>query len=62
MTELEQFGTALLEVIRQEMRRRALPSLAHDTQVELIPLHPNAVILGASALLLTNELGLSLTR
>jgi N-acetylglucosamine repressor len=62
MTELAAFGTALLEVIWQEMRRRALPSLAHDTQVELIPLHPNAVILGASALLLTNELGLSLTR
>ncbi|HKP53582.1 MAG TPA: ROK family transcriptional regulator [Chloroflexia bacterium] len=62
MGDIARFSTPLLEVIRQEMLRRALPTLAQDTQIELAELHPDAVILGASALLLTHELGLSLAR
>jgi predicted NBD/HSP70 family sugar kinase len=62
LSELARFGPSLLEVIRQEMLRRSLPTLAQDTHIELIGLRPEIVILGASALLLTHELGLSLTR
>lgn len=60
--EIAGFRPALLEVIRQEMLRRSLPALAQDTRIELADWNPDAVILGASALLLTHELGLSLAR
>ncbi len=56
------FGAPLLEVARQEMLRRSLPPLAQGTVIELVEMNPNVVILGASALLLMHELGLSLTR
>jgi predicted NBD/HSP70 family sugar kinase len=62
MGEMARFGTPMLEVVRQEMLRRALPTLAQATQIDLVELNSYAVILGASALLLTYELGLSLTR
>jgi predicted NBD/HSP70 family sugar kinase len=62
MGEIACFGAPLLEVIRQEMLRRALPSLAQDTRIDLVELDSYAVIMGASALLLTHELGLSLVR
>jgi predicted NBD/HSP70 family sugar kinase len=61
LSDLARFGPSLLEVIRQEMLRRSLPTLAQNTQIELIKLRPEMVIQGASALLLTHELGLSLT-
>ena len=60
--DMARFGTPLLEVIRQEMLRRALPTLAQETQIEIVDLHSDTVILGASALLLSHELGLSLIR
>jgi N-acetylglucosamine repressor len=62
MGELARFGTPLLEVIREEVLRRALPSLAQDTRIDLVDLDPHAVLMGASALLMTHELGLNLTR
>jgi predicted NBD/HSP70 family sugar kinase len=62
MGEVARFGAPLLEVMRQEMLRRALPTLAQDTRIDLAELRPDMVILGASALLLTHEMGLSLTR
>ncbi len=41
---------------------RALPTLAQDTEIELVDLRPEMVILGASALLMSHELGLNLAR
>lgn len=56
--QLTIFGTPLLQAIRAEVAARALRILAHETQIELARLGPDAVVLGASALLLTSELGL----
>ena len=56
------FGQPWLEAIRQEMKRRTFALLAQDTQIEISRLDPNVVILGALALLITRELGLSLAR
>jgi N-acetylglucosamine repressor len=53
------FGPVLSEAIRQELRRRVLPALAEATDVEVLAQGPDAVLLGISALLLTNELGLT---
>ena len=62
MSELACFGEPMLGIVREVMLRRSLPALAQDTEIELINSHPDIVILGASALLLTDELGLSLMR
>jgi predicted NBD/HSP70 family sugar kinase/biotin operon repressor len=62
MGELARFGTPLLEAVRQEMLGRSLPPLAQATCINLVEMNPHVVILGASALLLMHELGLSLTR
>lgn len=62
MGELARFGSPLLESIRQEMIGRSLPPLAQATCIDLVEMNPHVVILGASALLLMHELGLSLTR
>ncbi len=59
---MTRFGQPWLDAIRQEMLKRSLAKLAQGTQVEIGRLEPNVVILGASALLLTRELGLSLAR
>jgi N-acetylglucosamine repressor len=53
------FGEALLEPIRREMRRRSLSTLADETDVSVSNLGADIVILGAAALLLSNELGLT---
>jgi N-acetylglucosamine repressor len=53
------FGEALLEPIRQEMRRRSLSTLADETDVSVSNLGTDIVILGAAALLLSNELRLT---
>ena len=55
-------GTPLLKVIQQEMRRQALATLAQETKVRFGRFGLDVVILGASALLLTHELGLSFAR
>lgn len=60
LSQLARFGTPLLDVIRQEMSKRVIPTLAQDTEIELIDLRPEMVILGASALLMSQELGLKL--
>jgi N-acetylglucosamine repressor len=60
VSQLARFGTPLLDAIKQEMTRRVLPTLTQDTEIELIDLRPEMVILGASALLMSHELGLKL--
>ncbi|MDQ3930358.1 MAG: ROK family protein, partial [Chloroflexota bacterium] len=62
MAELARLGSPLLEAVCQEMRRRSLPPLAQATCIHLVEMNSDVVILGASALLLMHELGLSLTR
>ena len=59
---LTEVGAPLLEAIRREAVCRALPTLAQQTAIEFAPSDPDIVLLGASALLLTRELGLSLAR
>jgi N-acetylglucosamine repressor len=60
LSQLARFGTPLLDAIKREMTRRVLPTLIQDTEIELIDLRPEMVILGASALLMSHELGLKL--
>ena len=54
------FGEPWLAAVRDAATRGALPLLARDTVVDLGNLHEDGVVLGASALLMTQELGLSL--
>jgi N-acetylglucosamine repressor len=56
------FGDPWLEVVRREVRSHAMPLLAHETDVEFGRTQEHVVALGAGALLLTRELGLSLAR
>lgn len=56
------FGDDWLATIADEARRRSLGLLSVDTEIEFGRLAPNVVVLGASALLITRELGLSLAR
>ena len=55
------FGDPWLEAVRATAASCALPLLSGETTVEIGHLHDDGVILGASALLMTRELGLSLT-
>lgn len=52
------FGQYLLDAIRKEMIERCLPALARDTEIGFVTLSSDIVLLGASALLMSNELGL----
>jgi predicted NBD/HSP70 family sugar kinase len=52
------FGDTLLDTIRDEMARRSLGMVARETEVGISTIGPDIVILGASALVLTYELGL----
>ncbi len=52
------FGQFLLDAVQEEMMQRALPPLAQETEVGLASLGSEIVLVGASALLLTKELGL----
>ncbi|HUS15312.1 MAG TPA: ROK family protein, partial [Chloroflexia bacterium] len=56
------FGRPLLQAVRQEMVRHALPQQAQETEVRLADGGPDIVIEGAGALVLARELGLSLAR
>ena len=56
------FGDDWLATIADEARRRSLGLLSRDTDIAFGRLAPNVVVLGASALLITRELGLSLAR
>ena len=59
---LTRFGQPWLDAIQKETLKRAFAPLAQDTQIEISELDPDEVILGASALLITRELGLNLAR
>ena len=56
------FGDEWLAAVRDEARRRSLALLSGDTEIEFGRLTENVVVVGASALLITRELGLSLGR
>ncbi len=55
-------GDVWLDAIRRRAASSTLPLLASATKIELGPAHDDVVLLGASALLMTHELGLSLAR
>ncbi|HSL32510.1 MAG TPA: ROK family transcriptional regulator [Candidatus Limnocylindrales bacterium] len=59
---VSEFGDEWLATVADEARRRALGLLTADTDIEFGRLAPNVVVRGASALLITRELGLSLAR
>lgn len=56
------FGDEWLATVADEARRRSLMLVSGDTEIEFGRLSENVVVLGASALLITRELGLSLAR
>jgi glucokinase-like ROK family protein len=56
---MARFGDALLKPIREQVRSRSLRALAENTRVEASELGQDIVILGAAALLLSQELQLS---
>ena len=51
------FGQMLLDPMREEMDKRALPSLARVSEIGIAKVDPDIVIQGASALILQHELG-----
>ena len=51
-------GNTLLDLVREEMVRRSLASVASQTELAMSTMGPDIVNLGASALVLTQELGL----
>ncbi len=55
-------GPEWLEAVRRQAQWNALPLLARDTRIELGEAQDDDVLIGASALLMTEELGLSLAR
>ncbi|MEM0338039.1 MAG: ROK family protein [Candidatus Caldarchaeum sp.] len=59
---ITQFGDRWLQVLRTTLLENAIPDLAHHTEVEIAEHGPDAVILGAAALLLSRELGLTLAQ
>ena len=54
-----QLGDLWLDAVRDEARRRSLGLLSRDVSIELAPPIGDLVVMGASALLLTAELGLA---
>jgi N-acetylglucosamine repressor len=56
------FGDAWLSEVRHFARSSVLPMLAQDTQIEFGNVHDDVVVLGASALLMEQQLGLALVR
>ena len=57
-----EFGDAWLGEVRRYARASVLPLLARDTQIEFGHVHDDVVVLGASALLMEQQLGLALVR
>jgi hypothetical protein len=55
-------GEPWLEAVRDEAGRRSLGLLAKDVSIELAAPIGDLVVMGASALLLTAELGLAVGR
>ena len=56
------FGEDWLEEVRRSALSSVLGLLAHDTQIEFGHVHDDVVVLGASALLMEQQLGLGLAR
>lgn len=56
------FGDAWLNAVRDEANRRTLSLLSSCVDIGVTGITDNATILGASAMLMTSELGLSLAR
>jgi len=52
-------GGALLEALSTTVRRRVMPVVAEALDIRLSTLHENSVLLGASVLVLSGELGVS---
>lgn len=52
-------GQVLHDAITEEVRRRVLPALAQATEIQILPQGRDMALLGAAALLLTNEIGLT---
>jgi predicted NBD/HSP70 family sugar kinase len=59
---ITQFGTPWLEAVRAALPGTAIPDLVCQTAIEIAEHGSDAVILGAAALLLSRELGLTLSR
>jgi len=57
-----EFGDDWLAEVRRSARSSVLGLLARDTQIEFGHLHDDVVVLGASALLMEQQLGLGLVR
>ena len=57
-----EFGDDWLVEVRRYARSSVLALLARDTQIEFGPVHDDVVVLGASALLMEQQLGLGLVR
>src|SRR4249920_3337649 len=57
-----EFGDDWLAEVRRHARASVLPLLARDTQIEFGHVHDDVVVLGASALLMEQQLGLGLVR
>jgi len=55
-------GADWLAEVRRSARAGALAQLAHDTEIEFGHVHDDVVVLGASALLIEQQLGLALAR
>lgn len=53
------FGAGLREAVRTELARHVLPAMAQSTEIDVVSQGPDTVLLGAAALLLTHELGLT---
>ncbi len=60
--EVNIFGQEWLEIVRETAFQSVLPALGRSSSIEYGCLGADDVLLGASALLLTHELGLSLAR
>ena len=56
------FGDDWLGEVRRSARSSVLALLARDTQIEFGHVHDDVVVLGASALLMEQQLGLGLVR
>jgi predicted NBD/HSP70 family sugar kinase len=56
------FGGDWLDEVRRHARASVLPLLARDTQIEFGHVQDDVVVLGASALLMEQQLGLALVR
>jgi hypothetical protein len=55
-------GEPWLAAVRDEATRRTMPIVSSQLEIGLVEIPTNVVVLGASAMLLTSELGLSLAR